>query len=605
MRFRARTIALSVMLVALAWPIAALIDAVSARSVDDESASTHTLVGSYLAGRFASSQHESDSAASFYGTALTRDPDNEVLLERAFQMEISNGDWQRTLELAEKLVAKQPTNRIARLALGLNEFKARNYAKADDHFKSASNSPIGELTSSLVRAWVRLAEGNGAAALRLLDVPRQAEWAQYYLRYHKALVADLAGDQAEARQAYQRVFKQDSRTLRTTLAYARHAARAGDIKLAKSILKENLDKSQGEGHALVRALYNELQEGSAAKIELLVKTPEEGMAEVFYGLGEALTGEGGVSIGVPYLQMALFVERKQPFALAALANAHETTKRYEEAIAVYEQIPLGSPLATAIEIRKAFNLNSLDRVDEATALLEKIARQDPTDLKPLEALAGILRSRKSYEEAIDVYTNAIGLIGKPQKRHWSYFYSRGTCYERLKKWPEAEADLKKALQLFPDQPLVLNYLGYSWIDQGRNLKQGMQLIEKAVALKPDDGYIVDSLGWAHYRLGRYKEAVRYLERAVELRPEDPVLNDHLGDALWRVGREREARFQWEQALSLNPEPEDVEKINHKLTHGLQTAQDALVKRSKSAVRTKPKKRIETKLTPQPVEPSLQ
>lgn len=576
--------------------------AAHARTAEDAE-STSTLVGSYLAGRFASGQHESDQAAAFYGTALTRDPDNEVLLERAFQMEISNGSWPRAIALAEELVARQPTNRMARLALGLSEFKAGNYAKADDHFKSASNSPIGELTSSLVRAWVRLAEGKGEAALELLNVPRQAEWAQYYLRYHRALIADLAGDRKEARQAYQRVFKLDSRTLRTTLAYARHAAHLGDIKLARSILKENLDKAQGEGHALVRALDAELQAPNPT-IALLVSTPEQGMAEVFYGLGEALTGEGGVSIGVPYLQMALFIERQQPFALAALANAHETTKRYEEAIEVYDQIPKGSPLSVAIEIRKAFNLNSLDKVDEAKALLENVARQDPKDLKPLEALAGILRSRKNYEEAIDYYTKAIDLIEKPQKRHWPYFYSRGTCYERVKKWPQAEADLKKALQLQPDQPLVLNYLGYSWIDQGRNLKQGMQLIEKAVALKPDDGYIVDSLGWAHYRLGNYKDAVRYLERAVELRPEDPVLNDHLGDALWRVGREREARFQWDQALSLKPEPEDAEKIAHKLTHGLQTVRQPASK-AKSAVRTKAKKRIETKLAPQPSQPSVQ
>ena len=138
-------------------------------------------------------------------------------------------------------------------------------------------------------------------------------------------------------------------------------------------------------------------------------------------------------------------------------------------------------------------------------------------------------------EAVDYYTRAIALIDKPEKKHWIYYYSRGTCYERLKKWPTAEADLQKALQLSPDQPLVLNYLGYSWIDQNRNLKQGLALIEKAVQLKPDDGYIVDSLGWAHYRLGNYKEAVKHLERAVELRPEDPVLNDHLGDAYWRVG----------------------------------------------------------------------
>jgi tetratricopeptide (TPR) repeat protein len=590
--------------VALTWGASLSAGDLEARTIES-SEQTQTLVGSYLAGRFASSQHEADQAASFYGTALSRDPDNEVLLERAFLMELSNGDWKRTLELAEMLIAKQPTNRMARLALGLSDFKAGNLTKADDHFKAASNSPIGELTSALVRAWLKLAEGKSQAALAMLEVPKQAEWAQYYLRYHKALIADIAGDRKEARRAYERVFKQDSRTLRTTLAYARHAAHSGEVKLAQSILKENLDKSQGEGHALVRALVQELDRDDT-KTSLLVSTPTQGMAEVFYGLGEALTGEGGVSIGVPYLQMALYLEQRQPFALAALANAHETTKRYEEAIAVYDLIPKATPLATAIEIRKAFNLNSLDKVDEARALLEQVARRDPDDLKPLDALAGILRSRKSYDEAIVYYSKAIDLIDKPQKRHWSYFYSRGTCYERIKKWPQAEADLKKALQLMPDQPLVLNYLGYSWIDQGRNLKEGMQLIEKAVALKPDDGYIVDSLGWAHYRLGRYKEAVRYLERAVELRPEDPVLNDHLGDALWRVGREREARFQWDQALSLKPEPEDVEKIQAKLANGLPTQRDAAqARKAKNAQRPKPSKRIETKLAPQPALPSLQ
>jgi Flp pilus assembly protein TadD len=203
-----------------------------------------------------------------------------------------------------------------------------------------------------------------------------------------------------------------------------------------------------------------------------------------------------------------------------------------------------------------------------------------TELEVLDALGNIMRAHKRYGEAVQYYDRAIALVAKPDKRHWGYFYARGTCYERVKNWPAAEADLQKAMTLVPDQPLVLNYLGYSWIDQGKNLKQGMALIEKAVALKPDDGYIVDSLGWAHFRQGNYKEAVRYLERAVELKPDDSVLNDHLGDALWRVGREREARFQWDQALSLKPEPEDLEKIKKKLESGLEApAQAAPEKKS--------------------------
>jgi tetratricopeptide (TPR) repeat protein len=295
--------------------------------------------------------------------------------------------------------------------------------------------------------------------------------------------------------------------------------------------------------------------------------------------------------------MATYLKPDFPFALASLATLYENTKKYDVAIATYDRIPRGSPLQSTIDIRKAINLNQLDRVDEAKALLEHLAKQEPTDVRPLDTLGNVMRGRKRYEEAIDYYTRAIALIGKPEKKHWAQFYARGTCYERLKKWSAAEADLQKALQLSPDQPLVLNYLGYSWVDQNRNLKQGLALIERAVQLKPDDGYIVDSLGWAQYRLGNLKEAVKYLERAVELRPEDPVLNDHLGDALWRVGRQQEARYQWQQALTLKPEPEEIEKIKRKLAKGLPARPQARVnkrRRTEANRAEPPKKRSEMK-----------
>ncbi|MFN3868037.1 MAG: tetratricopeptide repeat protein [Hyphomicrobiaceae bacterium] len=546
----------------------------SARGIEasEERVETRSLIGSYLAGRFAKSQNDITDAARFYGSALAYDAKNEVLLEQAFVMEASAGNWDRVTDLADQLVTHQPQNRLARLFLGLSAFKGGQYAKADAQFIAGGTGPIGELTTSLMRAWVKRAENQTDEALQLLEAPRQAEWAQFYLRYHRALIADSARRPADAKASYARVLKQDSRTLRTTLAYARHAVHWGDDKLAKSILREYMRKSTGAPHPLAKDLLAEIEAGKP--VGLILSRPIDGMAEVLYGLGEALTTEGGVSIGIIYLQLALFLEPDQPLALAALAHAYETMRDFESALATYKRIPAGSPLQNAIDIRKAFNLNSLDKVDEAKAKLETVAARTPGDLAPLDALGNILRARKRYDEAIVFYSRAIDLIEKPERQHWSYFYSRGTCYERTKQWPKAEADLKRALALSPDQPLVLNYLGYSWIDQGKNLKQGLELIEKAVALKPDDGYIVDSLGWAHYRLGRYAEAVRHLERAVELRPDDPVLNDHLGDALWRVGRQREARFQWEQALSLGPEAEEIEKIKGKLANGLPSVTDA-------------------------------
>lgn len=560
---------------------------------------SHSLLGSYLAANVAKSVNDAVSAASFYRSALILDPANAVIIEQAFQTEATEGQWDRAVPLARQLVDKDANNRMAHLLLGLEAFKSRDFKKSDDEFRKASDGPIGELTSALARAWTAAAEGNAQRALKILDMPKQAEWAQFYLNYHKALIADVLGRSQDAEAAFEHSMRQDATTLRIALAYARHAARSGNLALANQILDQQTDRNQSEPHVLVRELRDEI--GPGKKTQLLVTTPAEGMAEVFYGLGEALTSEGGLSMGILYLQLALYAEPNHAFALAALASAYETGQRYKDAIDAYDRIPPGSALQSAIDIRKAFDLNSLDKVDEAKAILDKQIKDNPTDLKPLDALGNILRARKRYGEAADIYTQAIKLIPTPDKRHWSIFYSRGTCYERLKNWPAAEVDLKKALELYPDQPLALNYLGYSWVDQNRNLKEGMSLIEKAVALKPDDGYIVDSLGWAHFKLGNYAEAVRFLERAVELKPQDPVLNDHLGDALWRVGREREAKFQWDQALTLEPEPEELEKIKKKLIEGLPPSISARAGVRETMRKVQMKRRKETKLNPALVE----
>jgi tetratricopeptide (TPR) repeat protein len=532
----------------------------------DKQVATHSLLGSYLAGRIARAHNDTPAAASYYGAALQQDPDNPVLIEYAFQMEASEGNWPSVELLARKLVEAQPSHRTARAFLGLVAFKAGRYQEAEKHFVEASSHPIGELTSTLARAWIYQAQNKTREALAALDAKKLPDWAQYFLRYHRALIADIAGRSAEARTAYERIGKSDQRTLRIALAFARHAAHAGDTKLAQGILNAYLERGKGEGHPSARALLAQVAAGE--RPELLVRTPADGMGEVFFGLGEALSGEGSMAVGVILLQFSLYLTPDATFPLVTLASAQETNKRYAAAIAAYDRIPAGTPLEISIQIRKALNLNQLERVDEAQALLEELARKYPKDLRPFEALGSIMRGHKRYEEAAKYYTDAIALIDRTEEKHWTYFYSRGTCYERLKKLSAAEADLQKALKLSPNQALTLNYLGYTWIDHNRNLRRGLAMIKKAVQLKPDDGYIVDSLGWAYYRLGNFKQAVHHLERAVELRPEDPTLNDHLGDAYWRVRREREARFQWEQALTLSPEPEEAEKIRRKLQQGL-------------------------------------
>src|SRR6185312_24459 len=250
-----------------------------------------SVLGNYLAGRFARSAQDTQDAAEFYGRALEHDPSNDVLLEQAFQMETMSGNWPKAIPLAEQLASMHESHRMSQFLLGVTSFKATDYAKAEDHFKAASENPIGELTSAIALGWTRLAAGDADGALKAVDLPKQPDWAQFYLRYHRALIADLAGRKAVAAAAYQKMFRQDSRTLRTALAYAQHAAHYGDFKLARQIMREQLSKTKGDPHPLAKDMLERI--GKHEKTALLVASPTEGMAELFYGLGEALAGEGG------------------------------------------------------------------------------------------------------------------------------------------------------------------------------------------------------------------------------------------------------------------------------------------------------------------------
>jgi tetratricopeptide (TPR) repeat protein len=526
-----------------------------------------TLLGNYLAGRVARGDHDTAAAADFYSRALAEDPNNELILEQAFLLETAAANWGRAVELARELVKVEPSHRIAQFLLGCEAFKRGDYKEADEHFAAARQGPIADLTSSLARAWVQQASGKTDQAFATLDTLSDADWAQFYQRYHRALIADVAGKRELARVAFAQAFKKNPATLRVADAYARHSVNANNRKLAKQTLKTHIAKSAQ--HPLSTALLNDIEAGKTPP--LLVTNPTDGLAEVFYGIGDALAGEGGLDMGIIFLQFALYLEPDFPLAQVALAEAYDTAKRYDLELAAFGNINEDSPLWLNVQIQKALALNSLERVDDAKALLEKIIAKNPKDIRPYDALGNILRSHERYAEARDYYSRAIALIGKPTKDNWTLYYARGVCNERLKDWPQAEADLKRALELSPDESPVLNYLGYTWVDQSQNLKTAMDYIRKAVKLKPDDGYYIDSLGWAYYRLGNIQSAVEHLERAVELRPDDPVINDHLGDAYWRTGRKLEAKYQWQQSLTLKPDKDLIATIDKKLKDGLAEA----------------------------------
>ena len=520
--------------------------------------------GSYLAARHAGQQRDAASAAAYYRAALKRDPNNGELLDRAFLSFLVDGDVEEAVKFAERVAQADKNDRVARLVLGVNALKRKQFASAKRDLAQSIRGPITDLTATLLSAWSTFGVNDSKGAIAAVDHLAGPDWYAIFKDLHAGLIYDLAGNQKEAGKRLEHAYKLDATALRVVQAYGSWLSRNRSPKEALVIF-ETFDKALPR-HPLVVESMDKLRAGE--KLPPLVANAQAGAAEALYGLGASLGRRGGEDLGLVYLQLSLFLAPNHALALLSLADLYESLKKPELAIKIYERIPPTSPLHRNAAIQMASNLDSLERPDDAQKHLESLIKQNPDDLEAIMALGNVLRGHKKFAECANVYSKGIATVSKPEKANWIVFYFRGICYERSKQWAKAEGDLTKALELFPDQPHVLNYLGYSWIDQGIKLDEGMEMIKKAVQQRPDDGYIVDSLGWAYYRLGNYEEATKQLERAIELKPEDPTINDHLGDAYWRVGRVLEAKFQWAHARDLKPDAEELPKIEEKLKSGL-------------------------------------
>jgi tetratricopeptide (TPR) repeat protein len=521
-----------------------------------------TMAGSYLAARHASVERDAASAAAFYRSALRSDPKNNELLDRAFISSLAEGDIDEAVRLAERILVIDKTNRVARLVVGVRALKQKQYSAALQNINQSVRGPITDLVAALLAGWAQYGAGNTQAAVASIDKLQGPEWYPLFKDFHTGMILDLADRQKDAGTRLERAYKLDDSALRVADAYARWLSRTKDSAAAAGVY-ESFDKKLAR-HPLVVEELRELKAGK--KLPPLADSPQAGAAEALYGIGASLTRRGGEDLALVYLQLALYLEPRHALALLSLADLYESVKKPQMAIKVYERVPANSPLKRNAQIQLATNLDAADQSSEAIKILKDTVAQDPKDIEAIVALGNIERSRKKFDDCGKTYGQGIDVTA--DKPNWVLFYFRGICEERSKQWPKAEADLKKALEMEPDQAQVLNYLGYSWVDQGVNLDEAMNMIRRAVEQRPDDGYIVDSLGWAYYRIGNFDEAVKNLERAVDLKPEDPTINEHLGDAYWRVGRKLEAGFQWAHARDLKPDPEDLPKIEAKIRDGL-------------------------------------
>ncbi len=530
-----------------------------------------SFAGAYLAARTAEADNNIGAAVDFYRQAMAFDPGNDIIKQNLLLALLTEGRFKDALPLAEELKNQPEIERFSRVALAIDAISRKQYRKTGPLLMLSIQSDMDQLATSLMGAWVKVGQGNPKRALADVVKINGPEWYGLFRIYNAALIADIAGDKQDARNYYQQAI--DDRPggsaapdtyERIVMAYASFKLRQGDKDGAIKILKDAEELLNG------RMTITEMREKIEAgqKYPRLIETPQQGVGEVLYTLGTAINRGGAEAFAKLYLQMSLPLRPDNDATLYQLGDISAKLRQPERAVEYYGRVPEKSPYRRDAEMQRALNLAENEKTGEAIEQLKTLLNRDKTDLRTYLALGGVYAQDKNFADAAKIYDAAVEQIKSPERKDWPVFYQRGIAHERLKEWDQAEPNFKKALELYPDQPQVLNYLGYSWVDRGENLDEALLMIKKAVELRPQDGYIVDSLGWAYYQLGRYPEAVVELEKAVKLRPEDPTINDHLGDAYWRADRQLEATFQWNHAIAGKPEPEELAKIEEKLKSGL-------------------------------------
>jgi tetratricopeptide (TPR) repeat protein len=518
----------------------------------------------YLSARFAAGEHDLPQAARYYGRALANDPGNPSLLALSFFYSTTSGDFDAAGKYAQAVVAANADDRAARLALAVIAFKHKDFAEARKNLSLSAKGPFTTLTSSLLDGWAATATRDSAGMQKDLQTLNEQSGAENMAAFHAALMQDYLGNVAAAETAYKKALGSGQPTPRVLEAYGRFLERndrgQDAIKLYRSHAAEG-----GLASVIIPGLS---RIAAGQKPESLIRTPSDGAAETLFGIAASLGDAQSADVSILYLRMALYLRPDLGLAQLLLADRFETLRKFDSAIAIYQSIEPSSPYYRMAQVQAALDQQRLGKSDDAIAGLKKLVASQPNDSEAWVALGDTYRASSKFAEAVDAYDHAEKAIPKAAKRDWPMFYARAMAKEKLKRLDDSENDIQVALKLSPEQPELLNYLGYSWVDRGRNIPQALTMLEKARTLRPYDGYIVDSVGWAYYQLGRYDDAAKTLEAAVLLVPGDPTINDHLGDALWRAGRRIDARFQWNHALTFSDNDTDKAAIERKLKTGL-------------------------------------
>ncbi|OZB19829.1 MAG: hypothetical protein B7X55_02375 [Rhodobacterales bacterium 34-62-10] len=549
------------------WAERALVVAVCAALVGGtafgSAARAEPNTGAYLAARQAVLLGDYAVAADYFTRALTRDPSNAMLLENAALSYLSLGDLDRALPIARKMEADGLQSQVASMILSAGEAREGQFDALLT--RMAEERGTGPLVDGLTIAWSQMGKGDVSAALATFDRLTEESGLGPFAGYHKALALAMVGDFEGAEALF-------AAEAGGPLQLTRRAA------IARVQILSQLDRD-AEAVALLDQMFGTDLDPALSQMRMavsagemlpfdLITNAQDGIAEVYHTVASFLRREAGDEYTLLFSRIASYLRPSHTDAILQSAALLEAMEKYELAVVTYKQVPATDPSFHAAELGRAEALRNLDKLDAASEVLEQLTRSHGTLPIVHVTLGDLMRQMERFGDAVTAYDTALSLYPAEDAAHWFIYYARAIAHERQDTWDKAEADFRKALELNPDQPQVLNYLGYSLVEKQIKLDEALDMIERAVAARPDSGYIVDSLGWVLYRLGRYDEAIVHMERAAELMPVDPIVNDHLGDVLWAVGRTREAQFQWTRALSFDPEEEDAVRIRRKLEVGL-------------------------------------
>lgn len=519
--------------------------------------------GSYLAARQAGLLNDFAVASRYFTKSLLADPGNAYLLENAMTSFIALDQMDRAIPVAQAMVDRGYDSQIAHLTLKIADFKAERW---EDIFKALEQGRnVGPLVDGLSQGWAHLGQGNINRSLASFDQVIETEGMGAYGMTHKAYALASVGDFEGAEAIFVAGAPIGMRYSRqSAIARAQILSQLGRNDDALAVL-DSVFGSQPDSR--VSVLRSELAAGAAVAYDA-VRTPAQGMSELMLVIAGLVQGDAPDQFTLMYARAATYLQPENTPAVLMVAGILEDMAQHDLANAAYASVSPDDPSFHAAELGRAAVLRSAERYDAAIEVLEALSRTHPNLPEVYATKGDTLRQAERYDDAITSYTRALALYDDESAAKWFVYYTRAIAYHKLDDWAPAEADFRAALALRPDQPQVLNYLGYSLVERGEKLDEALQMIEIAAAARPDNGAIVDSLGWVYFQLGHYDEAVVHLERAASLEPVDPVINDHLGDAFWAVGREIEARFQWHRALSFGPEETEAIRIRDKLARGL-------------------------------------